>query len=419
MPLLDPYDHDLERGLRNRRRILGDAWVDRSLAQSNALGADFQNLFSRYAWHEVWGRPGLAAPQRRLLVLSVTAALGRWEEFEMHVRTALQGGEPDTRPTLDEIKESLIQLAIYAGVPAANTAFAHLQKVLREAEQVPPAQPVETAAHPGVGRPLRTRSHPGLFVTDRAPRNGLTPRGTVVMSHALGCDHSMWDDLATALAADHRVICYDHRGHGRSDAPAGPYSVPMLADDAARLLDELDCGPVLFIGLSMGGMVAQELALRHPQRVKGLVIANSCSGYDEAARAGWTQRIAAVQAGGLAAVADLAMQRWFSPAFHAAQPATVQRWRRRVLATDAQGYIATCQALREFHTTDRLAQIHVPTLVIAGELDPGTPVAMSETLAAGIPGARLVVLPQASHLSVLEQPGPFLDQVRGWVDAPR
>lgn len=403
----DPFDHDFERGQRNRRRILGDDWVDQSLVHTNELNAEFQNFFTRYAWHEVWGRPGLDAPTRRLIVLVVTAALGRWEEFEIHTRAALYHGDPDTRLTQWQVQEALIQLAIYAGVPAANTAFGHVQKILREARQPPALKAAADAVHPGVGRPMRTRSAPALFATVREPRNGLTPRHTVVCSHALGCDGSMWDDLANPLAQEHRVVCFDHRGHGRSDAPPGPYTLAELAEDAARLLDELSTGPVVFIGLSMGGMVAQELALRHPQKIKALVIANSSSGYDEAGRAVWRQRIASVESGGLAAVVDGALQRWFHPGFHAAQPATVQRWRRRVLATDPQGYTAACHALMNFSTTERLPQIHVPTLVIAGELDQGTPVAMSQTIAQGIPGAQLVVLKEASHLSALEQPAAF------------
>jgi 3-oxoadipate enol-lactonase len=408
---MTPFDHDLQRGLRNRRSVLGDAWVDRSLSKSNVFNADFQSFINRYAWHEVWGRPGLDHRTRRIIVLSITLALGRWEEFELHIRAALTGGDPASRLTVDEIKEVLIQSAIYAGVPAANTAHAETLKILKELgpefEPYLHSMAVPEVAHPGCGRSLFTDSTPRLHYTVREPRHGQAPRHTIVLSHALGCDVMMWDALANHLAADCRVICYDHRGHGLSDAPTGPYTMAELADDAARLIEALQTGPVVFVGLSMGGMVAQELALRHPGKVKALVLANTTSGYPAEAQAGWAQRIAGIEAGGLESIVDGAMQRWFHAAFHAEQAATVARWRQRVVSCDKAGYIACCHAISQVDTTARLPQIKVPVMVIAGELDLGTPPAMGKAIAQGIAGASLVVLPEASHLSVLEQPQAF------------
>lgn len=414
----DPIDHDFERGLQNRRNVLGDAWVDRSLDKATGFNADFQNLITRFAWNEIWGRPGLDHKTRRAIVLSITVALGRWEEFELHIRAALLG-EPDSRLTPDEIKEILMQSAIYAGVPAANTAFTHTQAILREVgEQIgyalEPAAPI-AASHSGIGREGRTTSSPVLHYSVREPRSGKAPRHTVVLSHALGCDLTMWDALANALALDHRVIAYDHRGHGSSDATDALYSMAELADDAARLLRELDTGPVVWVGLSMGGMVGQELALRHPTLVRGLVLANTTSGYPEAAQAVWEQRIATVRAQGIEAIADAVMGRYFHDAFRAQKPGTVSRFRRRVVSTDPVGYVGCCNAVGKVDTTARLGSIAVPTLVIAGELDQGTPVAMSQALADAIPGARLVVLPEASHLSAIEQPQAFQDAVVGFV----
>jgi 3-oxoadipate enol-lactonase len=221
----------------------------------------------------------------------------------------------------------------------------------------------------------------------------------------------MWDQLANELAFDCRVICYDHRGHGSSDGPGGPYTMADLADDAARLLRELDSGPVVWIGLSMGGMVGQELALRHPSLVAALVIANSTSAYPAEAGAMWRQRIDAVKAGGLEAIADAVMARYFSDAFRAQHAATVARYRRRVVTTDADAYVACCAAVAAIDTTERLPRVAAPTLVIAGELDAGTPLPMSETLAQRIPGARLAVLRNASHLSAVEQPEQFAHAV--------
>jgi 3-oxoadipate enol-lactonase len=409
-----PYDHDLERGMRNRRAILGDDWVDRSIANANEFSADFQAFITRYAWHEIWGRPGLDPKTRRVIVLAVTSALGRWEEFDLHLRAALTGSEA-TRLSRDEVKEALMQVAIYAGVPAANTAMSHAQKILREIGQELAPLPATQTHHSGVGREALTRSEPALVYSVREPRSGAAPRHTVVLAHALGCDSMMWDDFANALAQDCRVIAFDARGHGQSAAPAGPYSMAELADDAQRLLSELDAGEVVWVGLSMGGMVGQELALRHPDRVKALVLANTTSGYPAEGVANWDQRIAAVREGGLASIADAVMQRWFHEEFRRMQPATVARWRDRVASTDRQGYLGWCEAIKRHDTTARLRQIRKPTLVIAGELDAGTPVAMSQLIAREIPNARLIVLPQASHLSVLEQPVAFEAAVQGFL----
>jgi len=417
----DPIDHDFERGLHNRRTVLGDEWVDRSLNKATTFNADFQNLITRFAWNEIWGRPGLDHKMRRAIVLSITVALGRWEEFELHVRAALLGPE-DSRLTPDELKEILMQSAIYAGVPAANTAFTHTLAILREVgEQIgyvlEPAAPAN-AAHSGIGREGRTDStggSPALHYSVREPRSGKAPRHTVVLSHALGCDLTMWDSLANRLAADCRVIAYDHRGHGSSDAPDALYTMADLADDAARLLRELDTGPVVWVGLSMGGMVGQELALRHPSLVRALVLANTTSGYPQAAQAVWEQRIATVRADGIEAIADAVIGRYFHDAFRARKAATVARYRHRLVTTDAVGYVGCCNAVGKVDTAGRLGQIGVPTLVIAGELDQGTPVAMAEALAGGIPGARLEVIEGASHLSAAEQPAAFSRLVTGFV----
>ncbi|NLZ09931.1 MAG: 3-oxoadipate enol-lactonase [Alcaligenaceae bacterium] len=415
----DANNHDFERGLKNRREILGDAWVDRSLDRATNFNAEFQELITRFAWNEIWGRPGLEKKTRRAMVLAITMALGRWEEFELHVRAALAGGSPDTRLTPDELKEILIQTAIYAGVPAANTGFTHAQAILKEigadiGYTLSPLQPDRTC-HPGIGHERVTQSKPGLHYTLRPARNGQA-RQTIVLSHALGCDLTMWDRLANVLAAEFNVVCYDHRGHGSSDAPAQMYTMADLSDDAARLIRELDCGPVIWIGLSMGGMVGQELAIRYPELISKLVIANSTSAYPDAVREVWQQRIATVQANGIEVIADAVMERYFHAGFRAERPATVASFRRRLVTTDPEGYVGCCNAVGTVDTTARLPQVKVPTLVIAGELDQGAPVSMSETMVAQIPGAKLAVLAGASHLAVAEQPHAFIETVQQFLN---
>lgn len=412
-PATDGFDHDFERGMRNRRAAMSDPFVDRAIGQSHAFNADFQNFITRYAWHGVWGRPGLDWKSRRLIVLAITSALGRWEEFDGHLRGALTEGCAGAL-TPDEVREALIQFAIYAGVPAANTAFARAANILRELGHELAPRSADQAWHTGVGRSVFTRSRPKLHATVREARNG-TARHTIVLSHSLGLDGSMWDTLANELAAEHRVICPDTRGHGRSEIPSDNLTLSELAEDAARLLDELCDGPVVWVGISMGGMIGQELALHHPGKVRALVLANTSSHYPDANRRGIDERISAIEAGGMTAVSGTAVQRFFSPAFHVAQPAAVARAQRLLEACDPDGYRACAAAVRDVHTADRLSQIQAPTLVIASTQDESTPPAMVQAVAGGIAGARLVTLHGCAHLSALEQPEAFAAALQGFI----
>jgi 3-oxoadipate enol-lactonase len=387
---------DFDRGLKNRRAVLGDAWVDQSLNNATEFNAEFQSLITRYAWHDIWSRPGLDHTTRRLLVLGMTMGLARWEEFELHCKAAIRGGVP-----LAMIKETLMQGAIYCGVPAANTAFKLTMDALREEGLLPAPQPLSAAARIATHH---TFSRPQLKVAVQ----GATAAGApIVMSHALGLDLHMWDELAAHLAAAHPVMRYDHRGHGGSAVPAGPYAMDDLVDDAARLIREWGRGPVVWIGLSMGGMVGQGLAVRYPELVKAVVLANTSSKYPEAAAAIFAQRVTAVRTGGLAAIVDSVLERYFSAAFRASQPEAVAVARGTVLRSDPVGYAACCQAVGGVNWLDRLSTVACPTLIIAGALDVGAPVAMSQAMAERIPGAELVVLEEASHLSVAEQPALF------------
>ena len=183
------------------------------------------------------------------------------------------------------------------------------------------------------------------------------------------------------------------------------------------MIREWGAGPVAWVGLSLGGMVGQGLAIRHPELVRSLVLANTTARYPEAAQAAWAQRIAAVEQGGLEAIADMVMERYFHAGFRSGRPEALAAFRAALLRTSAAGYAATCHAVREVDWLDRLAQVRCPTLVIAGELDVGAPVAMSQAIAERIPGARLEVLAEASHLSVAEQPQQFAALVEGFLSA--
>lgn len=391
---------DFDRGLKNRRAVLGDDWVERATGSANSFDASFQELITRYAWHEIWGRPGLDPSTRRLLVLGMTMGLARWEEFELHFRAALRAGVP-----LESLQETLMQGAIYCGVPAANTAFKIARELLRSEGRAPEPAPLTPVAR-------AQRYH-----TFRAPQMHVALQGVgagtpIVLSHALGLDLSMWDGLVARLSDRHPLLRYDHRGHGGSACPAGPYTLDELVDDAARIVREWGRGPVVFIGLSMGGMVGQGLAIRHPELLRGLVLANTTARYPAVAKAAWSERIEAVAAGGMAAVADMVVERYLSSDFRAARPGFTQALRAQILRCDPVGYGACCQAVRDVDWLDRLPEVRCATLVIAGGRDVGATPAMARDIAERIPGAQLHVIDNASHLSVAEYSDQFAAAVQ-------
>lgn len=237
----------------------------------------------------------------------------------------------------------------------------------------------------------------------------------VVLSHALGCDLHMWDGVAALLSHDFTVLRYDHRNHGRSDVVAGPLTMQTLAQDAAELIEREAGGkPVHFVGLSMGGMTAQALAVLKPQLLASVVIANSSSYYPD--RAPWQTRVDTVRAQGVAAIATGAVARWLTPEFAAtADGAALARGLHDTLvATDPQGYIAACEGVAAIDFRESNRAIKRPTLVIAGARDEATPVAMSEQMVAAIPGAKLASI-EAAHLSAVERPAEFVQLLKDFL----
>lgn len=228
----------------------------------------------------------------------------------------------------------------------------------------------------------------------------------IVLSHALGCDHQMWDGVADLLQAHFQVIRYDHRGHGQSPAIGDAFDMQALADDAAEVIRSHAQGPVHFVGLSMGGMTAQALAVRHPELLRSITIANSACYYDDAARKGWQARVDTVLAQGVASIADGALQRWFTPEFHTSHAERVAALRAGLVALQSVPYANACKAVAGIDFRESNLDINCPTLVIAGSRDEATPPAMSLEMVQQIPGAQLQSL-VAAHLSAVEQPEAF------------
>ena len=228
---------------------------------------------------------------------------------------------------------------------------------------------------------------------------------TVVLLHAVGLDLTCWEAQVPALAPGFRVLRVDMRGHGNSDVPPPPYTLEGFAEDVHGLLEALRLAPGHVIGLSLGGMVAQLLALDHPKAVRSLVLADTNSTLSAEARPAMVERGEAAKRGGMVAVVDGTLARWFTPGFLTAE--VVARCRERLLRDDVRAWAASWRAISELDTEPRLKEIRVPTLVITGEADTAAPVARAQAMAALIPGARLKVLPGAPHMAPLECPEPF------------
>ena len=240
--------------------------------------------------------------------------------------------------------------------------------------------------------------------------------GPVVMLGAsLGTDLSLWDDLAADLARDHRVVRFDTRGHGHSPVPEGGYTMEGLAGDVVALADELGVDRFAYVGLSLGGAIGQVLALAQPQRLTALVLACTAPVFGEPST--WRERAGQVRREGLEPLVEPTFARWFTDDFRASHPDDVARVRDMFVATPREGYAGCCEALSAYDVTDRLGRIAVPTRVIAGAEDPGTPPEVGRSMVAAIRDADLVVIEGAAHIANLARPAQFRSAVRGHLAA--
>jgi 3-oxoadipate enol-lactonase len=229
----------------------------------------------------------------------------------------------------------------------------------------------------------------------------------VVLSHSLGSSLEMWNPQIAALEPHYRVLRYDTRGHGGSEAPPQPYSLDQLGEDAGSLLDVLGIDAVHFVGLSMGGMIGQYLGLNHGNRLRSLVLCDTAALIPSEAQPVWQERIDTARKNGLAALVESTLQRWFTPPYLDQNPPQVQLIRKLFLSTPLAGYIGCSEAIRNLDYLERLTEIKIPTQIIVGRDDPGTPVAAAQAMHKRITDSKLVVLDSAAHLSNVEQPEAF------------
>jgi len=238
----------------------------------------------------------------------------------------------------------------------------------------------------------------------------------VVLSHALALDSDMWADVAARLSRKYTVVRYDHRGHGSSpDARASlPFSMDDLADDAAEVIRQQSSSQAVFVGLSLGGMVAQALAARWPSLLSGVAILNATAHYPD--RTIWDTRIRAVQAAGMPSIADASIERWLTPAFrHSPAGATAEdALRGRLLNMDPGAYVQTCRAIAAMDMRASNRTLSLPALVVAGRHDTATPPSMSHALAGDIAGAQVVEV-DGAHLSAVECPEQVADVLEAWL----
>jgi 3-oxoadipate enol-lactonase len=229
----------------------------------------------------------------------------------------------------------------------------------------------------------------------------------VMLSHSLGSSLVMWDPQLRVLEPHFQILRYDTRGHGKSEAPPGAYTLELLAEDAVALLDALGIDKVHWVGLSLGGMIGQSLALNQAHRLKSLALCDTTGMIPPEAQPIWQERLDAVRARGVEPQLEPTMERWFTPSFLKQNSPFLGVIRKQFLATPAEGYMGCIEAIRKLNTLDRLSGIKLPTLIMVGEDDPGTPVAASEAMHKKISNSKLVVLPSARHLSNVEQPEAF------------
>ena len=229
----------------------------------------------------------------------------------------------------------------------------------------------------------------------------------VTLSHSLATDLSMWDPQGAVLKSRYRVLRYDTRGHGGTDAPEGPYTLEQLAQDVKALLQTLGISKTHYMGISMGGMIGQLLALKYPRMLRSLILCDTSSRIPEESLPIWEERIELAQKQGMDPLVEPTMERWFTASFRQKPTPVLDKIRGMIRATSLKGYMGCSRAIMGLNLTERLSEIALPALIVVGEKDPGTPVSASQAIHKQIKGSELVILESAAHLSNIEQQQAF------------
>jgi 3-oxoadipate enol-lactonase len=236
----------------------------------------------------------------------------------------------------------------------------------------------------------------------------------LTFSHSLACSLRMWDGQVAAFKDRFRILVYDTRGHGESEAPKGPYSLDMLAEDLRQLLDQLKIKRTHFVGLSMGGMIGQVLALTDPGLFDRVVLADTGHTQTPETRKQWEERIATAESKGMEPLVQPTIERWFTKDFR--DKPIVKKIADLIRSTPVPGYVGCCQAISNLNTTARLKEIKRPVLAIAGEQDAAAP--GTRYIGENVPGAKLVMIPQAAHIANIEQAETFNRALREFLSSP-
>ncbi len=227
----------------------------------------------------------------------------------------------------------------------------------------------------------------------------------IVFANSLGTDFRLWDQILPYLPAGLKILRFDKRGHGLSSCPGGDYRMDDLVQDTVRLLEALEIRDCLFVGLSIGGIIAQGLAASHPQLLRAMVISNTAARIGTEAM--WRERIDAARAGGIEALADSVMERWFSADYRRQREHELTAWRNMLTRTPLDGYIGCSAAIAVNDFTESTAGLSLPTLAIAGSEDGSTPPDLVRATADLIPGSRFELIGNAGHLPCVEQPATY------------